>query len=289
MSSKRRFLQYWAPVGGRCLRVSYPVATAVGWLAWQTQPRLRRMLVRNALPFCGGDLRRAKAAAKAAYKNVARYWVDLASTPHRDFTRFEQEHLTLVGSEHLAPLAAPGPVMIVSAHLGNPELCLQALTARGRAFHALVEDIEPADFAAEILRLRSAGGGHFHEATLGGVKACLRALKDGAVVGLLADRDLQGTGICVELAGRTAKVARGPWEIARRSRATVIPAFARRLRDDHFSVSVEEPFIVPDSGDLECDVRWAAQRFAHLMEAHIRADPGQWTPFEDFWRVHRCG
>jgi lauroyl/myristoyl acyltransferase len=95
--------------------------------------------------------------------------------------------------------------------------------------------------------------------------------------------------MCVALAGRHVRLPRGPWEIACRSGALVIPTFSVRQGFDTFEVTVEEPFRVHASGELEADVRCAAERYAHLLEAQIRRNPGQWTPFEDFWKVHRCG
>ncbi len=289
MPDKLGWLRLTAPILGRYPALSYPLAAIVGAIGWQVRRDTRGMIVRNMLPFCGGNVAAAKREARLTYRNLARYWADLFSLPYRDLASLERDHLSIVHPEHLAPLAAPGPVMIVSAHMGNPELCLQALTARGRTFHALVENIKPKEFGDELLRLRRSGGGEFHPATLGGVKACLAALKEGGVVGLLADRDLQGTGICLPLAGRRVHLPRGPWEIARRADALVIPAFARRSWRDQFAVTIEEPFRVPKTADAEADIRCAATRFAGLLEGHIRRHPGQWTVFEDFWKVHGCG
>jgi KDO2-lipid IV(A) lauroyltransferase len=204
-------------------------------------------------------------------------------------SRFEHECIRLVHPERLHPLEAEGPVMLVSAHMGNPELGLQAITFRGRRFTALVENVQPPEMGRFLNRLRSAAGGRFHVASLGGVRAVIEALQAGEVVGMMADRDLQGTGVPVQLAGRRVLLPSGPWEIARRTNATVIPVFAARTWRDRFTMSVEEPFSVPALGDGDVAVQCAAQRFATLMEAHIRRAPGQWAILEDFWQVHRCG
>lgn len=278
-----------APVVGRFPRLFYPVASMVGWLAWQLMPGERARISRNMLPLCDGDRARARREGRKAYQNVARYWVDLVSVPHRDMSRFEAEHLRIEHGERLAALETPGPIVAVSAHTGNAELAVQALTWRGRPYVALVERLSPPGVASYVQRLRSAAGGSFHEADFQGLKALIAALRRGDLIGVMGDRDIQNHGICVTLANREVRIPRGPWELARRTGALVVPMFTARLQADDFALIVEEPFRVPCTEDEEADVRFAADRFARVLEAHLRREPGQWAVLEDFWRVHACG
>ncbi len=240
------------------------------------------------LPLCDGDLPRAKREAVRACRFVAQYWVDLASLPRRKMEHFEAERITLINGHRLAVLDEAGPVVAVSAHMGNVELVIQALTYRGRDFIALVEALEPPEWSNYLLELRSSTGGNFHEAGFGGLRSSLSALKHGQLVGLMGDRDIQQTGLCVDLVGQCVKLPRGPWELARRSGAVVLPVFCSRTKRDFFDVYVEEPFKVEVTDDAEEDARKAAAHYAFLLEAHLRRDPGQWPVLEDFWRVHAC-
>lgn len=287
--TKYYLLQVLAPILGRLPRIAYPFATLLGFVAWYTRPAIRGRIIRNLLPFCDGDAARAEQNGRRAYQNVARYWIDLCTLAYRDMTNFEREHLAIEYPERLQRLETPGPVVAVSAHTGNPELVIQALTYRGRAFIAVVEALRPAKFSRELLRRRSFAGGRFYEANFGGVRACLDALKRGELVGLMGDRDIQGTGICTHLAGREVLLPRGPWEIARRSGALVVPVLTARTDRDNFTVTVEEPFHVDTTEDAELDIRKAVERWTAILEAHIRRDPSQWDVLEDFWTVHACG
>ena len=71
--------------------------------------------------------------------------------------------------------------------------------------------------ATHVQRLRAKAGGSFHEADFQGLKALIAALRRGELVGVMGDRDIQGTGVRVEMAGRHVKLPRGPWELARRT------------------------------------------------------------------------
>lgn len=287
--TKLYLLRLLAPVLGRLPWLGYPLAALVGRAAWRTQRANRERIISNLLPFCDGDRERAEREGLRAYQNVARYWVDMCSLPYRDMSSYERRHLTLMNPECIAVIEAPGPLIVVSAHSGNPELAIQALTYRGRAFVALVEALRPARFSKELLRRRTFAGGKFYEANFGGVRACIDALRRGELVGLMGDRDIQDTGICTELAGQRVKLPRGPWDLARRTNALVLPAFTARKGRDDFVLWFEEPFRVEVTENAELDVRKAVERWAGILEAHIRREPGQWTVLEDFWAVHRCG
>lgn len=287
-------IKYWllrllAPIAGRTPVFSYRVASLVGWVAWQIRPSLRWTVTRNLLPLCEGDRRRARQESLAVFRNVARYYVDLFSLPFRDMAAYEPEHLSIEHAERLDVLVRGTPAVIVSAHTGNPELALQALTYRGQSFVALVEPLEPPRVADAIQKLRGAAGGRFVEADFNGLRAALHELRSGGIVGIVADRDIQRNGVCTRLSGREIRIARGPWELARRTNAVIVPVFARRLSFADQAIAVCEPYYVEQTGDPEADVRRAAEHFACLLEAHLQAYPGEWTVLEDFWKVHRCG
>ena len=287
--SRLRLLRFAQPLIERFPGVAYRLASVAGWLAWRTRRDLRRRVTRNLLPLCNYDRRRARRLGRRSVQHVARYFVDIASLPGRDMARFEAEHLEVYHSERLKALDEPGPIIIVSGHSGNAELAIQALGHRGRAFTAVVEAQHPPEWSDYMLKLRRSAGARFVESTRAGLKDAIQCLRDGQVLGLMADRDIQGNGVCVEFFGRKAKLPRGPWELAQRYEARVIPIFSSRKRRDQFRVYVGEPFRVAEFGDGDEAVDTAAQHFARLLEGHLRRDPGQWLVLEDFWRNHHCG
>jgi len=289
MMSRTWWMKSMQPVAARFPGLFYRIASATAWVAWRLKRKTRRRLIRNMLPLCDGDLAAARQASKAAMRNVAQYYVDLATLPGRKMSAFEAEHLEVYHGGRLEILAEPGAAVVVSAHTGNAELAIQALTFRGRPFVALVEALEPREWADYLLQLRSSTGGAFHEATFSGMKALLDAMKAGHLAGVMGDRDIQGSGVCVPFFDREVKLPRGPWELARRFDAPLLPVFSARKRRDHFRVYVEEAFRVERTEDGDEDVRRAAARYARLLEAHLRREPGQWTVLEDYWRVHSCG
>ncbi|KAA0237303.1 hypothetical protein EDM76_06695 [bacterium] len=283
-------LRLGVPLGGRFPALFYRLAWLTGRVAWYLMPRTRDRVVGNLLPFCDGNRERARHASKEVFTHIARYYVDLATLPRRDLESFGREYIRLVNGERGTRLIAkPGPIIVLSAHSGNPELAVQAFTYHGRPFVALVEPLEPPELARYLLRLRSSAGGSFHEADMGGIRACIDALRQGQLVAMVADRDIQDSGVCVEMCGRKVKLPRGAFELARRTHATLLPILCIRDGLDHQVAFIEEPYCVAKTDDPGEDVRRAAQRWAGLLEEHIRRFPGQWKILEDFWKVHACG
>lgn len=276
-------------MAGRFPRLGYALARAAGWVAWTLRSNARTRLEENLLPACDGDWERARKAARRTFLNAANYHVDLATLAYRDHASYEREHLQIVGEEHVAALFEPGPVLVASAHTGNPELALVAVAERGRRWVELVEALQPPALGQEMARLRKIAGGRVVEVDMRGTREALRELRAGGMVVLLADRDLSGGGVCTTLLGRRVRLPRGPWALARHSGATVIPLFLSRRGTRDQTVWIEEPFTVPSEGNREQAIGEAAQRWADLFGAHLRRDPGQWTVLEDYWKVHACG
>ncbi len=282
-------LRLAGPIVGRLPWLFYPVAAIGGWIAWWTKPACRENLTRNMLPLCNGDRRRARREGLRAYQNVARYWVDLTTLPYRNMATFERNHIRVVDDGGAKALEAPGGLIVVSAHMGNGELAIQAMTTRGRRFIALVEPLKPPELSKRMLRLRSSAGGLFYPADYGGLRAAIEALKRGEILGMMGDRDIQGSGLCVTVCGRRVRLPRGPWELARREGVTVVPAFSTRSWTDRFVVHLDSPITVGCTGEPEEDIRQAMERWASLFERRVKESPGQWAVLEDFWRVHGCG
>ncbi|MGE3077015.1 MAG: lysophospholipid acyltransferase family protein [Dehalococcoidia bacterium] len=289
MSPRLVILRAIQPVVARWPAPFYPIAYGVGWAWFYAQPGVGRNATRNMLPLFNGDRIAAKRAGRKAMQRVAQYYVDMCTVPNRRMESFEADHLQVVHGERLEGLRAEGPVIVVSAHSGNAELAIQALTYRGRPFVALVEAQQPPEWSQFLLRLRSSAGGTFYQTDLAGVRACVATLKRGGLVGFMADRDIQGNGLCTDLLGRRVRLPTGPWELARRTDALVFPIFSSRVKKDQFRVDVEEPFRVERTDDEPGDIAKAIGRFVAVLEPHLRRDPSQWVPTEDFWAVHACG
>jgi KDO2-lipid IV(A) lauroyltransferase len=283
-----RYWFFWSVfkvLGWLPLPVLYAIADFVAWAGYRVAAESRANVisnVRHAMPVNTGE-RQVERAAKQVFRNVAYYYADMAHMPRLDPQKFFDERLTAHGiDELLKPAIASGRgVIMLSAHFGNPEVVGQGLIPLGIKVLALTEPLEP-----RLSRLfderRSSHGHEFAPVGVGSVKRVLKKLKDGGVVVLMGDRDIKGPREMLPFLGCETWMPTGPFEVAVRTGAIVIPSFSYRRREK-FEALMEEPLDIKNTGDLAADARDGALQFLARFERHLRKDPGQWGVLERVW------
>ncbi len=184
------------------------------------------------------------------------------------------------GWEHfVAAHARGGGVIAASAHLGPISLCGQLVLARGYELVLPIER-EGSDFMRAVNRARTGMGLRFvpTDSALG----IHRVLREGRVLGMLADRAVTGVGERVPFFGREALLPSAHVALALRTGAALVPAFAGR-DGDTLTADFEAPLELPHTGDRDTDVREGVRRWASVLERYVRRAPEQWTVFEPVW------
>jgi KDO2-lipid IV(A) lauroyltransferase len=114
---------------------------------------------------------------------------------------------------------------------------------------------------------------------LGEMTAALRVLRKNRILAITPDLvQKAGTGIPVQLFGRTIELPAGAFFLAVRTGAPLLPSFFHR-EGDRYRLWTHDP--LPIAGHLERDaaVADAAQRWATLFEEFVREHPDMWQ----FW------
>ena len=260
-------------------RVGRPLAEIMGTLAWAAAPGPRAAVLANL---------RVIAPERAQASSVRRVFVEqsrnyleifqipriaparlLESIEHRGWDHFMRAHERGMG------------VVVASAHLGPISLVGQILVAHG---FATVLPIETArsDVARAINRARSAMG--LTLVPTESPRAVVRALRDGKVFGILADRAVTGVGERVPFFGREALIPSAHVALALRTGAPLIPAFSGR-ESGRLTASFEPPIELVSTGDRAADVRLGLRRWVSVLERYVRRAPEQWTVFERVWQA----
>ena len=249
----------------------------------------RRLRIRNNLQRIHPEWEPAQLnrAALAALQETARYYVDLAILPTISPERILSRQLDVHGLDHLIQAHRAGRgVVLTTAHLSNPEVALKALAALDIPALALVEKLSDPRQLESINAARDAIGIEFLTATQSGVAAALRKLRDGGVVCVLWDRDLQGGGACVPFFGRQARFPVGVIDLALRADADVLPLYAVRLNERdrlRFRVEFLSPLDLLTTGNRALDTRTNIANLAALFEPIISEHCEQWRVAESPW------
>lgn len=227
-------------------------------------------------------------AVRRLFQETACYYVDLVLLPRcRPDWLFEQR-LECEGLEHLeVALHDTRGVVLAGAHLSNPEVAVQALGRFGAQATVIMQPLPNDRFFHHAQRLRRATGQRFVPATMAGVREAIHTLRDGWVVAILSDRDIQGNGLCVPFAKRLARFPTGAVDLALRTNAILLPAVAIRKRNDAFRIIFLEPEPLIRTGERTQEVRANLARLIQRLEPLIQAHADQWRIFESPWRSCR--
>jgi KDO2-lipid IV(A) lauroyltransferase len=106
-------------------------------------------------------------------------------------------------------------------------------------------------------------------------------LRQGALVALIADRDLSRSGINVNFFGGPARMPAGPALLALKTRAPLITAFVS-YTESGIHIDFNE-VLLPTSGSDEAKVSETVQRMANYFEEGISKHPEDWHMLQRIW------
>ncbi len=211
------------------------------------------------------------------FASYGQYWAEGAKlpgiAPQRVFARFRIGE----GLEYLYDAKAKGRGTIIALpHVGSWEWGGSYLNSLGLGMTAVAEDLEPPELFAWFKSKRESIGIHIEPLDEHAGTVLLQTLKDGGVIGLLCDRDIQGNGVEVEFFGERVRLPAGPATLALRTGATLVAAacYSGPGRD-HFAV-ITPPIVAEREGRLREDVTRVTQAIAGALEGLIRRAPEQW-------------
>ena len=123
----------------------------------------------------------------------------------------------------------------------------------------------------------------YHHSRIEGWTAVLEAVRQGRTVGLVADRDILGSGVEVEFFGETTTLPAGPAVLALRTGVPLLPCAIYFDGPDGHRVVIRPPLAVAREGGFREDVQRVTQVLAHELEELIRAAPEQWHLMQPNW------
>jgi predicted LPLAT superfamily acyltransferase len=196
-------------------------------------------------------------------------------------------------AEFVAARADPRGAVVLSAHLGTPEV-MRAIATLGdrRGVSILAHSANAAKFGELMARMAPRSTVRIIEVTDLGVGAAMilsSALEQGDWAVILADRVAPGgrsPSVWVPFMGQDAPIPSGPFILASALKCPVYTLFAVRqkgrfrVRLRKFSERLDFP-----RKDREAALKVSAADFAAVLKEQAVANPFQWFNFYDFWRL----
>lgn len=259
------------------------LGAAAGWVAGVVLRVRRRDVDRNLeLAYPEADPAWRRRVARASYAHLGREAVSTFRVSARGPVEVARR-TTMVGFDaFLAAARAGRGVVLVTGHMGNWELGGAAFSARGLAVDAVAKGMANRRFGDFLDRSRRRLGVRLVE--LGDApREGMRSLRQGRVLGLIADQNAREQGVFVPFFGVPAATFRGPALFALRAGAPIFlgVGFREPGVPARYRVVVEEVRFAP-TGDLDRDVLTLTAAHTAALERAVRQAPEQY-----FWQHRR--
>jgi phosphatidylinositol dimannoside acyltransferase len=254
--------------------------------AFHLAPSARGVVERNLARVLGRDEGSpvVRSAAKEAFRSYGRYWYDtfhVRALPDDEFLA----RYRFVGGEHIAAALEGGRGAVLALpHLGNWDAAGKWVHLQGWRITAVAELLRP-ERLFELFRdhRRALGMGIValeDDSRVG--EQLVSLMGENELIALVADRDLRGRGVPVEMFGRERRMPSGPAMLSLLTGSPLLPAACYDL-EEGWTTYIDEPLDIERSGILREDVVALTRLLATRFERAIAAAPTQWHMFQPFW------
>lgn len=262
-------------------RTAYRLFEALSARSFRKNHRRRRTVIENLAPVVGAD--QAEQVAREAFRWYGRYWAETFRM--QDLTKAEiDRRFTLENAHLLAEAHAAGTgAVFATLHVGNWDAGGRWVGDRW-GLTVVVEVLRPRILFDRFVAHRRSLGMTIIPLERGGdaTAKCLERLAAGDLVALVADRDLSGSGVEVEMFGRRTKLPAGPAVLSLRSGAPLMTAVIYQTEHGDWPARVLPPIERPPEGHPD-PVGFLTQRIADAFAGFIAANPAQWHVFSRYW------
>ena len=216
-----------------------------------------------------------------AMRSYMRYWCDTFRFP--DWSGERVRETVTVTNEHLLidAIEAKTGVIVSLPHAGNWDHAGAYFCAKGIPLVTVAERLKPEKLFLKFLQYRQAMGMEVLPLDGRVFGTLAQRLRQGALVALVADRDLSRTGIDVEFFGGPSRMPAGPALLALKTNAPLITAFVSYTETGiHIDFKL---IILPSAGSEAEKVSEIVQMTAKHFEEGISEHPEDWHMLQRIW------
>ncbi len=257
------------------------VARRAADTAWRRNGKGVQQLARNLRRVVGKDP--DPFLVRDALRSYGRYWIEAFRLPSwstgQMLDRFQMDGSELLGE----PVGRGQGVIVALPHMANWDHAGAWVAAQGWRLTTVAERLRPESLYERFLAYRRSLGMEILPLT--GAQPPLDMLADrvrgGAVVPLLADRDLSTRGVPVSFYGEPTRMPAGPAVLAIRTGAPLLVASLWYEPDR--TRCLLRPAEVATTGNQADRVAATTQRIADMMAEGIAEHPVDWHMLQRLW------
>jgi len=223
------------------------------------------------------------ALVRAGMRSYLRYWCDSFRLP--DHSVDDLIHgVRVVGVDAVrGHLKSGRSVVVFLGHLGNWDIAGAWSTTELAPVTTVAERLKPEELFDEFVAFREGLGMRIIPLTGGSdvFRELTQACRSGALIALLADRDLTNGGIEVDFCGERARMAVGPAALALNAGAALFPGMVHYERQPaghgwRTVVTFHDPVVPPVQGTSREKIRAMTQACADVLSQAVREHTHDW-------------
>jgi len=258
--------------------LAYSIADLLTRRNGKSVQRLRSNLERTQQDITTLDLNLLTFQAMRSYM---RYWCDTFRFP--DWSKQRVQETVTVENEHLLmdAIAAKTGVIVSLPHAGNWDHAGAYFCAKGVNLVTVAEHLKPEKLFLKFLEYRQNMGMEVLPLDGRVLGTLAQRLRQGALVALVADRDLSRSGIDVTFFNAPSRMPAGPALLAIKTDAPLITAFVSYTESGIHIVF--KNVVLPTAGTQEERVSEIVQMTAMHFEEGIKQNPEDWHMLQRIW------
>lgn len=258
--------------------LAYAVADFLTRRRGKSVLRLRSNLQRSQPEITALDLDLLTVNAMRSYM---RYWCDTFRFP--DWSQQRISETVTVENEHLLmdAIAAKTGVIVSLPHAGNWDHAGAYFCGKGVNLVTVAERLKPEKLFLKFLEYRQNMGMEVLPLDGRVMGTLAQRLRQGALVALVADRDLSRSGIDVTFFGSPSRMPAGPALLALKTDAPLITAYVSYTETGIHIVFKQ--VLLPSEGTQEQKVSEIVQMTATHFEEGIADKPEDWHMLQRIW------
>jgi len=216
-----------------------------------------------------------------AVSSYMRYWCDTFRSP--DWSKERISSTVTVTREELltGPMKDGRGVVVALPHAGNWDHAGSYFCGMGFPLVTVAERLKPEALFNKFLEYRQNMGMEVLSTDSKAMGTLMQRARDGALIALVADRDLSRSGVDVNFFGYPARMPAGAALLAVRTGIPLITAFVTYTRN---GIHIEFNSIsIPTEGSETERVAEVVQRCADYFAAGIASAPQDWHMLQRIW------
>ncbi|WP_017604590.1 phosphatidylinositol mannoside acyltransferase [Nocardiopsis alkaliphila] len=247
--------------------------------SWRAHDAGTRGLERNLRRLVGPHATDAqlRALSKAGMRSYMRYYYELFRLPAMGREHI-LSHTRQSGVEVLEEHVRSGRGVVAALpHMGNWDHAGAWIAARGTPLTTVAQRLRPESLYRRFTSYRESLGMEVLPLTGGAntVGVLARRLREGGLVCLLADRDINGNGLEVDFFGEKARMPSGPAALALNTGAALMPV-SLWYEGPYWNIRVHEEVPVAEGASRAARVQETTRALARVFEGAIAEHPEDW-------------